>query len=119
MSSHFNYEIDERNLRVRLKDMKIPHKEEAWLQFEMYSDGAKSSFKTSSLPRFQLNINRSVVLPVVFGVVIIAFSLLLFNFVSIKNKPLNTLAAKLPAEEVKQEEPKKEIIVPAEKKAEP
>ncbi len=86
MSSHFNYEIDERNLRVRLKDMVMPYKEEAWVQFENYSDTYKNSHKNHSLPRFQLNLNRNIILPAVFGVVIILFSLVLFNFITIKNK---------------------------------
>jgi hypothetical protein len=100
MSSHFNYEIDERNVRVKLKDMVMPYKEEAWVQFENYSETTKSAHKTSSLPNFRLNLNRNIILPVVFGAVIILFSLVLFNFVNIKNKstaviqsPINQISA--------------------------
>lgn len=88
MSSHFNYEIDERNLRLKLRDMAIPYREDAWLQFENYSNLHHVAQKLSSLPSFQLNINRTLILPFVFGGVIILFSLLLFNFISIKNKPV-------------------------------
>ncbi len=110
MSSHFNYEIDERSLRVRLKDMSIPPEEEAWVQFENYSESCKHTGKTGR-SRFQLNVNRNVILPVVFGVVIISFSLLLFNFVSIKNKKTNDSEIKTASLEIKKEEPKK-LIVP-------
>jgi len=115
MSSHFNYEIDERNLRVRLKDISLPYKEEAWIQFETYSDSCKQNNKANTLPRFQLNINRNVILPVIFGAVIILFSLLLFNFVSIKNTQSsgvsNNQETKVPVEQiVKKETPKKEVI---------
>lgn len=121
MSSHFNYEIDEKNLRVKLKGMSYPYKEDAWKQFEAYSETFKSSYKKPTLPNFNLNINRNVILPVVFGAVIILFSMLLFNFVSIKNKPGEKAEKQKVAEPkitppeikivpVKKEEDKKELI---------
>lgn len=85
MSSHFNYEIDERHLRVRLKEMEMPYKEDAWLQFEAFSDLNCIAGKASKLPTIRLNLNRTLILPFVFGAVIILFSLLLVNFISIKN----------------------------------
>jgi hypothetical protein len=86
MSSHFNYELDERNLRTKLRDMQTPYKEDAWLQFESYSNEHHVAHKSGALPSFNLNINRTLILPFVFGGVIILFSLLLFNFISIKDK---------------------------------
>ncbi len=112
MSSHFNYEIDERNLRAKLKGMDFPVKENLWVQFDMYCDSCKSNYKTSSMPRFQLNINRNVVLPIVFGGVIILFSLLLFNFVSIKNKATDKSETKLVLQEPKKDVPVKSIVAP-------
>jgi hypothetical protein len=114
MSSHFNYEIDERNLRVKLKDMSIPYREEAWVQFETYSDGCKNTYKTSSLPRINLNINRNLILPVLFGAGIILFSMLLFNFVSISNKPAGKaeLVKTTPAPEVREPQPEPKKIIP-------
>lgn len=85
MSSHFNYEIDERNLRLKLRDMALPQKEEAWIQFENFSNMNYSVNKSASLPSFNFNINRALILPLIFGGIIILFSLLLFNFISIKN----------------------------------
>lgn len=122
MSSHFNYEIDERNLRAKLKDMSYPYREEAWNQFEMHSENCKHTYKKSSLPSFNLNINRNVILPVVFGGMIILFSMLLFNFVSIKNPKNETaektkaLSASLPIEPVAEKPApvkKEEPVAPA------
>lgn len=85
MSSHFNYEIDERNLRLKLRDMLLPYKEEAYVQFENFSNMNYIANKSASLPSFNFNINRTLILPFIFGGIIILFSLLLFNFISIKN----------------------------------
>lgn len=86
MSSHFNYDIDEKNLRLKLKELKHPYKEEAWRKFEAYSEASKANSKTRSLPDFQLNLNRNILMPVIFGAIIILFSVLLFNFVNIDTK---------------------------------
>lgn len=85
MSTHFTYEIDERKLRVKLKDVETSYSEEAWQRFAEYS-GANS--KNNSHSRFQnirMPLNRNVIVPAVFGLLIIIFSFLLFNFINIKN----------------------------------
>src|SRR5204863_9054813 len=84
MSNIFNYEIDERNLRIQLRSMEVPMKEDAWQKFEAYS--AEHPFRTpkTKMINLQLHLNRNVVLPVVFAMVICFFSVLLFNFISIK-----------------------------------
>ncbi|MGZ3899266.1 MAG: hypothetical protein ACXVO9_13590 [Bacteroidia bacterium] len=109
MSSHFNYEIDERNLREKLKGMETPFKEDAWAQFEGFSNIHRSAHKSSALPAIHLNINRTLILPFVFGGVIILFSLLLFNFISINNKNL-TEVVKTSVIPKKQPEPEKEAV---------
>lgn len=83
--SHFKYEIDERNIRLQLKEMEMPFSEEAWQKFENYSSSHTSSVGETSVKRFQFSLNRNVILPTVFGAIIVSFSLLLFNFVNIKN----------------------------------
>lgn len=85
MSSHFNYEIDERNVRNQLKDLEMPFKEEAWYSYEAYAKQFQSTHKSQLLPNFNFALNRNVVLPVVFGAIIVLFSFLLFNFINIKN----------------------------------
>jgi hypothetical protein len=83
---HFTYEIDERILREQLNNIAIPLKDENWLRFEQYAAAqAPVLIPKNRLANLQVHISRNVVLPVVFGVVIIMFSFLLFNFISIKN----------------------------------
>lgn len=83
--SHFKYEIDERNIRLQLKAFEMPFSEDAWHKFESYSLSHNLAAASTPAARFKFALNRNVVLPVVFGSVIISFSLLLFNFVNIKN----------------------------------
>lgn len=101
MSSHFNYEIDEHKLQEKLRGMVVPTREDSWTQFETYSDLNRSAHKPGKLPSIQLNINRTLILPFVFGGVIILFSLLLFNFISIKNKNVAVSTPKKDLTEVK------------------
>ena len=72
----------------------------------IYSDSCKNVYKSSVLPNFNLNINRNVILPLVFGGIIILFSLLLFNFVNIKN-PLATEKIERPNPIINQPVPEK------------
>ncbi len=83
--SHFKYEIDERNLRVQLKSNEVAFSEEAWQKFDSFASAQKNLMGHEAVRRFSLSVNRNVVLPVVFGSVIVLFSLLLFNFINIKN----------------------------------
>lgn len=83
--SNFTYEIDERNLRLKMKEFTVPVKEEAWQKFESFSEATGNQNRENRLKKFNFSLNRSVVLPSVFGVIIILFSFLLVNFVSIKN----------------------------------
>jgi hypothetical protein len=85
MNNHFTYEINERNLRIQLKEFVLPVKEDAWQKFEAFSDTTVSHRRESRVKEFNFNLNRNIVLPVVFGVIIILFSFLLVNFISIKN----------------------------------
>jgi hypothetical protein len=104
MSSHFNYEIDERNLRGKLKNLSFPYSDEAWNSYEAFSEANKKAYKAPVLPTVKLNLNRNVVLPVIFGAVIILFSMLLFNFISIKKAP-ETRTAKVPEPIPQQQKP--------------
>ena len=83
--SNFTYEIDERNLRIQMKEFIVPVKEDAWQKFETFSDSMVNKHRENRLKNFNFSLNRGVVLPSVFGVIIILFSFLLVNFVSIKN----------------------------------
>jgi hypothetical protein len=85
MNNYFTYEINERNLRIQLKEFVLPLKEDAWQKFEAFADTMVSHHSESRIKNFNFNLNRNIVLPVIFGAIIILFSFLLVNFISIKN----------------------------------
>jgi len=87
MSNHFTYEINERNVRMQLKGHKFEAKESDWLRFQEHTSENVSFRKGIKVAdKFNITLNRNVILPLVFGIIILAFSLLLVNFMSIKNK---------------------------------
>jgi len=92
--SHFKYEINERSLKMQLKENNVAFNEEAWLKFESFSATQVNVNHVNVIKRFQLSLNRNVILPVVFGGVVVLFSLLLFNFVNIKNPNQETAETK-------------------------
>lgn len=87
MSNPFSYEIDERNLRIQLKNLEMPMRDEAWLKFESYMVAHPLSVSQPAFSPMQFKLNRSIVMPAIFGGIILLFSIILYNFVSInKNK---------------------------------
>jgi len=87
MNSHFNYELDERYIRLTMLDSDIECNELDWQRFE----GARVKTKcspsyTNLFSSIELNINRSVLVPAGFVVGIIILSSLLFSFVDFKGK---------------------------------
>jgi hypothetical protein len=84
MSSHFNYEIDEKALRQKMLNQKATLDNDAWQRYETHRNQApKNSKIESAFKTIKFSINKNVILPLIFGSVIIAFSFLLFNFISI------------------------------------
>ena len=104
MSSHYSYDIDERNLRTKLKGNEQSFSEDIWLKFESYQQAnQKQQSIDEVVKKLSFTINRNVILPIVFGAIIISFSLLLFNFINIKKQPkekivsvINTASQPLP-----------------------
>lgn len=86
MSNHFTYEIDERKLRVKLKDLEYPLNEEMWRKFEEKIASQNKQNNSDFLKNVQIPISRNVVLPLVFAGVVLLFSLLLYKFIDIKNQ---------------------------------
>jgi hypothetical protein len=126
MSSHFNYEIEERNMRNQLKALELSFKDDAWHSYEAYAKQFQSTHKAQLIPNFNFALNRTVVLPVVFGVIIVLFSFLLFNFINIKNakqpkKEVSEVkATPVQSNSVKQKpEQKKEVVAPIKKEEAP
>lgn len=111
MSSHFKYEIDERSIRLRLKEKEMPFTEDAWQRYENYANLQKTQGSESLLSRAHITVNRNLVLPAVFGAVIVLFSLLLFNFITIKNPVQAASAAPLPEPAHQQEEPREKAAI--------
>lgn len=86
MSNHFTYEIDERKLRVKLKDLEFPLNEEMWRKFEETIASQNKQNNSDFLKNVQIPISRSVVLPLVFAGIVLLFSILLYKFIDIKNE---------------------------------
>ncbi len=87
MSSHFNYEIDERNMRDRFKAFAPAFTDSAWNSFEEYNSKNTKSKSFENPIKLNFALNKNFIMPIIFGTIIIGFSLILFNFINIKNKP--------------------------------
>lgn len=97
MSNIFNYEIDERNLRVQLKNLEFSVKEDAWEKFEAYASENPVAIQRSGWKPVQISLSRNLVLPLVFGLIVFLFSFLLYNFVDIKDQAPATEVSETPA----------------------
>lgn len=87
MSSLFSYELDEEQIRLTLQNSgAVDYNESMWDDFE--SNYVQSSVNHSQtkfkLPDFHLNINRNVVLPVIFIVVLVGVSAIMLSFIDFK-----------------------------------
>jgi len=116
MSSLFSYELDEAQIRLTLQDSRaVEYSESSWDDFEAnfiqhHSNQNHSKFK---LPEFNLNINRNVVLPVVFITILVGVSAIMLSFVDFKtNAPAQVEKQLIPnPDNFKQEQAKTAIIV--------
>ncbi len=110
MSNVFTYAIEERNLRIQLRALQAPIREDAWQKFELYADAHPFQMPSTGFSGLNINLSRNVVLPVVFGLIICLFSFVLFNFISIKDSPANNIQK---AEHVSTPAPEyKEVVIP-------
>ncbi len=85
MSGHFVYEIDERKLRVKLQEIEVEQKQDSWSNFESYYLSKNKAQNDGPLKNFYVPISMNIVLPLVFGLIIIIVAVILFKFISIKN----------------------------------
>lgn len=83
MSNPFSYEIDERNLRIQLRNLEVTQREEAWQKFESFANQHPIESAAQGFSGLHIKINKSAIVPVIFGLVIIVFAIILYNFVSI------------------------------------
>jgi hypothetical protein len=88
MSSQFNYEIDENQIKALLTNAKAAYTEDAWLKFAELdqSRDKKISHYNSGSKSFNLKVSQSVILPIVFVVLIGGLSAMLFSFIDFKKK---------------------------------
>lgn len=119
----FNYELDERQIRLTLHDAELDSLAVSWAEFDSAYPGhlsKASGLSAASLPKISLNINRNVLVPLFFIIALGSVSAVLFRFINFKtNKPVEVEKALMPdasGYELKAE--KKETPPPApEKKA--
>lgn len=89
MSSLFNYELDENNIRsTLLKSEPLQFNPADWSDFEInhYKHQAKiTSSQFIKLPEIHLNINRNVILPAFFILALVGVSAILLSFIDFKS----------------------------------
>lgn len=86
MSNQFSYELDERQIRIMLRDGEAERDPAAWNRFEQMEQTDVKPKPASFSPRFNISISRSVLVPLVFVVLIGGLSATLFSFVDFKKK---------------------------------
>lgn len=89
MSSLFNYELDEANIRSTLQNARhSAFTEASWNDFEENFSKQLSKQPSTSfikLPEIHLNINRNVILPVFFILALIGVSAIMLSFIDFKS----------------------------------
>lgn len=127
MSSLFNYELDEKNIRYTLQNAgRNSFYEDAWRDFELNycrEINKPASASVFKLPEINLNINRNIILPSVFILALIGLSAILINFIDFKSDKAQQVERKLEpnasnfkkAEVPQQELPKQENKIVAQK----
>ncbi len=86
MSNQFSYELDERQIRIMLRDGETENDPAAWNRFEQMEQPDVKPKQASFSPRFNVSISRSVLVPLIFVVLIGGLSATLFSFVDFKKK---------------------------------
>ena len=87
MSSLFSYELDEAQIRLTLQNSKaVEYNESSWDDFEsnFLQTSTNQTHAKFKLPDFHLNINRNVVLPVIFIAALVGISAIMLSFIDFK-----------------------------------
>lgn len=89
MSSLFNYELDEKNIRSTLQNARHgAFTEASWNDFEENFSKQLSKQQSTSfikLPEIHLNINRNVILPLFFILALVGVSAIMLSFIDFKS----------------------------------
>ena len=88
MSNHFTYEIDERNLKQKLKNFELEYKPDAWLKFQSQGLSQIKVKEPNAFIKGKVHFNKNLVLGLIFLLIIISISSVLFKIIKIKN-PIN------------------------------
>lgn len=91
MSNQFSYELDERQIRIMLRDGETENDPAAWNRFEQMAQPDVKPKQASFSPRFNISISRSVLVPLIFVVLIGGLSATLFSFVDFKKKDVKVV----------------------------
>lgn len=87
MSSLFSYELDEAQIRSTLQNSRaVEYNESSWDEFEskFLQHNTHQNLSKFKLPEFHLNINRNIVLPVIFVAALVGVSAIMLSFVDFK-----------------------------------
>lgn len=87
MSSPFSYELDERQIKLMLQDVELACCEQAWQKFDELSTVDRKTPLNITVPKLNVGISRSIIIPIFFILLIAGFSSILFSFVDFKKKP--------------------------------
>ena len=91
MSRHFNYELDERRIKILLKENSMPYSDDVW---NNYLEKTVPLTKVNKLQGFKPNvsfaINKSVLLTGIFIILIGSFTFLIAKFVDFGSARSNT-----------------------------
>jgi len=100
MNSLFNYELDEKQIRLTLQGAELEYSESAWLEFDNAFPGntvSNTSISQFNFPKINFNINRNVLVPLFFIIGLGGISAIMFRFIDFKtNKPAAIEKALIP-----------------------
>jgi hypothetical protein len=89
MSRQFNYELDEDQIKTLMQNAELEYNEVLWEKFEKmpHSDSNSEISFTKYFQKLNLNINRTIILSLVFVALISGFSSMLFTLIDFKKNP--------------------------------
>ena len=88
MSNHFTYEIDERNLKYKLKGFELEYSPNAWLKFQNQGLSQIKLKEPSKFIKAKVYFNKRLYMGLIFLLIMISISSVLFKIINIK-KPIN------------------------------
>lgn len=88
MSSQFSYELDERQIKILMINAQVNYNEDLWHKFEQIEANKPKVYGdiSNALPKINVGISRSIIVPIIFITLIGGLSALLFSFVDNKKK---------------------------------